>query len=371
MIRKFLITIFIILTLSITVNAEENSIYSEQYDLSGAEEITEALDEKTKEYLNEFEIDPKDYNWVNNLSYQNVFEIIINILKTGAKTPITVGATILAIILISSALSGLNQKSSISNTSLYASTLATAAVISVPIFSTLSATVNAMKGSASFMTAFVPVFAVIVATSGMPITSASMSALLLGAAQLVSYISNFFVTPLMSGYLAISICSTVSPIVEQSSIASSIKKIALWVMALISTIFIGILGIQTAVNSSADTLTIKTAKFVLGSTLPVAGTALAEALNTVTASFKLLKSSIAIYGAVACILIFLPLLFELFLWRIVLNLNCSIANIFSVGKISSLLKAIDNVISVLISVTLLTGAIFIISLSIIVSFGKT
>lgn len=371
MIKKIFVTIIFILIFSITISAQEKDIYSEQYDLSGAEEITEALDEKTKEYLDEFQIDPKDYNWVNNLSYQNVFLMIITILKTGAKTPITVGLTILSIILITSALSGLKQKSSISNTSLYASTLATAAVISAPIFTTVSATVNAMKGSASFMVAFVPVFAVIVATSGMPITSASMSGLLLGAAQLVSYIANFFITPLMSGYLAVSICATVSPIVEQSSIASAIKKVALWVMTLISTVFIGILGIQTAVNSSADTLTIKTAKFVLGSTLPVAGTALAEALNTVTASFKLLKSSIAIYGAVAVILIFLPLLFELLLWRIVLNLNCSIANIFSVSKVSSLLKAIDDVISVLIAVLLLTGSIFIISLSIVISIGKT
>lgn len=370
MIKRIFITVFIMFILIIPVKAEENSVYSQQYDLSGAEEITDALPEETKEYLNQFEIDLKDYNWVNNLNYQNVFEAIFNILKNGGKTPITAGSAILAIILISAALLGINPKNEIGNTSLYASTLATAAVIAVPIFSTISAAVNAMKGSAAFMAAFVPIFAVIVATSGMAVTSASMSALLLGAAQVITYISNFVVTPLMSGYLTISIASSVSPIVEQTSIADAIKKIALWTMALISTVFVGILSIQTAVNSSADTLTLKTAKFILGSSLPVAGSALSEALNTVTASFKLLKSSIAIYGAVACILIFLPLLFELLLWRIILNLNSSIANIFSLSKLSSLLKSIDNVMSVLISVILLTGAIFVISLSVIVTLGK-
>lgn len=136
-----------------------------------------------------------------------------------------------------------------------------------------------MKGLSVFMLGFIPVFAVIVAASGGAVTSASMSTLLLTAAQGVSYISSFAVLPLMGGYLAVSIGSSVSPLMQRSGIAETVKKLALWITAFISTVFAGILSIQTAVNSSADTLTAKTARFIIGSSVPVAGGVLSEALG--------------------------------------------------------------------------------------------
>ena len=227
-----------------------------------------------------------------------------------------------------------------------------------------------MKGLSVFMLAFIPVFAVIVAASGGAATSVSMSALLLTAAQGVSYISSFAVLPLMGGYLAVSISSSVSPLMQRSGIAETVKKLALWITAFISTVFAGILGIQTAVNSSADTLTAKTARFIIGSSVPVAGGVLSEALGTVTASVTLLKSSVGIYGAAACAAILLPLITELLLWRAVLLITAGVAGLFSLPQISGLLKAVDSMMSVLLGIILMVGAMFVISLAVVVSTGR-
>ena len=78
------------------------------------------------------------------------------------------------------------------------------------------------------------------------------------------------------------------------------------------------------VNSAADNLSMRTAKFIIGSAVPVAGGVLSEALGTLTASVSLLKSSVGIYGVVACVVIFLPLLTELFLWRVGLNITSAV-----------------------------------------------
>ena len=220
------------------------------------------------------------------------------------------------------------------------------------------------------MLSFIPVFAVITAASGAPVTSASMSALLLTAAQGVSYISSFAVAPLMGGYLAVSISGAVSPLLKKTEIASIIKRLSCFIMALVSTVFVGILGIQTAVNSSADSLTAKTAKFIIGSSVPVAGGVLSEALGTVTASMGLLKSSVGIYGAVACAAVILPLAAELLIWRGVLILASAAAELFSLSVISGILRAVDSVMSVLIGILLITGAMFVISLAIVVTAGK-
>ena len=375
--KKFILLLFLMIpTFFVAVKAEEigaskKEFYRQQLELSGACEIENALPDNAKEYMLQNEIDLSDYNWVDKLSADNVFKHIFGFVASGGKASINAGIGVLGIILISSVLTATENKSSTITAAVYAMTTATAAIIAIPVFSSVSASVNAMKGVGVFMLSFIPVFAVICAASGAVLTSASMSALLLTATQVINYISNFAVLPLMGGYLAISVSASVSPLIGKSEIAEGIKKLSFWIISLITTVFIGILGIQTAVNASADNLSVKTAKFIIGSAVPVAGTALSEALTTVTASMGLLKSSVGIYGVVACCVIFLPLLIELILWRVVLTVTSCIAKIFSLPKIASLLKSIDMMMSVLVGIILITGAMFIISLTVVVTAGKT
>lgn len=359
------------LVLPLYAAAEESGspdeFYSEQYKNSGAEEIENNLPEQTREYFKNNGIDPSDYNWVNSISAESVFKHIFTFIASGAKAPLKAGAGIIAIILISAALGCVEIKSNAMSAAVYAAAAASAAVIAVPVSSVINASVNAIRGTGIFMLSFIPIFAVIVAASGAAVTAASMSALLLAAAETVTYISSFAVLPLMGGYLAVSVSGAVSPAIKKSGIAETVKKLAFWIMAFISAVFIGILGIQTAVNASADTLASKTAKFIIGSSVPVAGGVLSEAINTVTASMGLLKSSVGIYGALACAVTLLPLVIELLIWRAVLLVTSAASELFSLGGIAGLLRAVDSMMSVLIGIILIVGAMFVISLAVVVT----
>lgn len=369
MMKKVLVVAVLLLIFSVNVSAEEYSakeIYGHQFEESGAGGLFNALPPETAKFLRENGIDPENYDFTENLTAENVFSHIWNFLKSGAKTPFTAAVAVLAIILISAALSSAELGGVAAKTSLYATALSSAAVICAPALSVISAASDAMQGCAVFMTSFVPVFAVITASSGAAATAASMSALLLGASQTVNFIANFVVVPLMSGYMAISLAASVSPVVSRSGIADGIKKLGFWIMSLLTTVFIGILSIQTSVNAAADTLSVRAAKFIIGSSVPVAGTVVSEALTTVTASMGLLKSTVGVYGVIACCALFLPLLAELVIWRLSLVLTSTVSDLFEQGKISSLLRCVDTVFSVLIGLILLTCVMFIISLAVVV-----
>lgn len=355
----------------VSAEGEKDSLYKEQYETAGADSLSEALPDDTRRYFEENGIDPADYNWVSVITADNVFSHIWGFLKSGAKAPLKAGAEVTALILIAAALSAAQLKGGSINAALYVAAAAAAGVIAVPVLSSVSAAANALKGISTFMLSFIPVFAVITAASGAAATSVSMSALLLTAAQGVSYISSFVIMPLMGGYMAVSISGSVSPLLKKSGIAAMIKRLALWITAFVSAVFVGILSIQTAVNASADTLTAKAAKFIIGSSVPVAGGVLSEALGTVTASMGLLKSSVGIYGAVACAGVILPLIAELLVWRAVLFVTAAVSELFSLNVIAEILRAADSVISTLIGIMLIAGAMFIISLAIVVTAGKT
>lgn len=372
MIKRILVFCVVAVLFTINISAEELSVeefYYNQQKLSGAEELSEYLPDETREFLEQNGIDLKNQGWTKAIEPKNVFLHIWSFLKSGAKAPIAAGAVILCLTLISAALGGMDIRSVSLVSTDYAVALATIASVSTPIFSVITAAISALQGCAAFMTAFVPVFAVIVTATGKAATSLAMSGLVLGACQVVNLIADFIIMPIMSGYLAISIAASVSPLIEKSGIADGIKKICYWTMSLLTTVFLGVLSIQTAVSASADTLSIKTAKFIIGSAVPVAGTALSEALTTVTASMGILKTTVGIYGVIACAVLFLPLVAELLMWRICFNITSAISELLSVGKISAILKSADTVFSVLIGIILLTAALFIISLGVVLSAG--
>lgn len=364
--KRLIVFIAVICLMILPVRAEADDPYTNEYELSGAGELENALPEETRQWLAENELDPADSDWVNRLTAKGVFGHLWDFLSSGAAAPLKSGMLLIGIILITAAFPVLAPDGKAFEPANQAAALATALTVAFPVWEAVSAAVDAIKGCGTFMLSFIPVFAVIVRVSGASVTAASMSALLLGAAELVTSAASYAVLPMMGSYLAMSLCSSVSPLIAGTGIAESIRKIAFWILSLVSTLFVGILSIQTAVNSAADSLALKTTRFIVGTSVPVAGSALSEAVSTVTASLGLLRSSVGIYGVVALAAILLPLLIELLIWRLVMAAGVMTAELFGQVTVTKILKAVDTMLSVLVGVMLLVGAMFIISLTVIV-----
>lgn len=362
--KKIIVFVILMFVFAVPVSAE-GGIFKE----SDSEKLIEALPNNAKEYMKENEIDASTGDWIKNLSFSSVLNDVWNVLKSKVTTPFATMSLMIGVVLLSSSLTAIGNSNS-SKTTGFAVTAVSAVLIATPIFNVVNSACEIMQTASVFMTAFVPVFATVVVANGQAVTGTSMGALLLGASQVVELVGTHLVIPLMCGYLSVSIASSVSPILSKTTLAESIKKLSFWIMSFFTTVFLGILSIQTVINASADSLSIKTAKFVIGSSVPLAGTVLAEALTTVTASLGVLKTTVAIYGVIACVVIFLPLLVELVLWRICLNITSIVSDVLSVANISKLVKSVDMAISVLCGIILLSMALFVISLTVVVSVTK-
>lgn len=366
--KKIIIVLVLLFVFAMPVSASDDT-YTAEYEASGADELSSYLTDDAKKYFYENGIDPADSDWVQNLSAENVFSHILTLFGSGIKAPLKSAGVALGLILLAAAFPSLSD-SSTKNGEIIA-VLCVAVCIASPVWKTVFAAVEAVKGSSSFMLCFVPVFAGIVAVSGGAVSSVSMSALLLGAAEAVGAVAAFAILPMMGSYLGISLCTSVSPLCSNNDIAEGIRRIAFWVLSLITTVFIGILSIQTAVNSSADSLALKTGKFIIGTAVPIGGAALSEAAATVTASLSLLRSSVGIYAIVALAVILLPIIIEMLIWRLMIFLCSCVSGQFSLGGVTRLLKAVDMMLSLLIGMVLLIAAMFIISLTVVVTTVKT
>ncbi|MBQ0084451.1 MAG: hypothetical protein KBS52_06800 [Clostridiales bacterium] len=362
--KRIIVFVLLIFLFCLPVSAQE-SIYSDMYDLSGLESAENCLPKEAKSILERGGITPDNSDWYEKIEMQSVFKTVWEIAKGGFEKPLKNAAVTAALILISALASCFSRDNESGESFGYFFSVIICAVVLKNVFYLVTASVNAIKGGATFMLGVVPVFTGVAAMSGRAVSTAAASGMILLAAQAVSSLCAFVIVPLMSAYLAIGVASSVSPLAD-SGIAESLKKIATWIIGLVSTLFIGLLSVQTAVNSAADSLRLKTAKFLVGSLVPAVGTALGEAVTTLSGSVTLLKSTVGIYAVFGVGAVLLPIIAELAAWRITLWLLKIMSTSFSLKKVDAVFGSIDSVLSVLMGITAFIGAVFVISLGIVV-----
>ena len=305
--KKLLILLAVILLaalMNFTVFADDD-YYSDIYEQSGADDLKYSLPDEARQFFDERNIDISDYNWVNSLKTENIFSHIFSFLKSGGRAPFKAGFTLIGIILATAAVRAFWSGKDIDAAIKFAITLAACGVLIYGIWGSINTAVNAIKGTGTFMLAFVPVYMGIVSVSGAPVSAAASGGMLLAAAEFVSSTAAFFITSLMGADLGLSISAGVSPL-KSGGFAEVLKKTGVWFMTLCTTVFLGLLGVKNAVNSAVDSLSLRTAKFIIGTCVPVVGTALSGAVNTVSTSLSVMKSSVGVYGVVALSLLILP-----------------------------------------------------------------
>ena len=345
------------------VDTDINEIYLSQFEASGADKLSEALPEDVREQMDEYSFDLPDGSDSLGGNINGVFEKILDFINKGYKAPLAAGCSVLGILLLACISNSIARESGILK---YVLITGITAVSVVPVASALVSTVDAVRSAGIFMISFVPIYAAILAASGKTLTAAGYSTVMLVVSEGVSWLCSFILLPLSSIQLALGIGGALMPDGSTGSISKTIKKVSGWLLSLASTVLLGVLGVQTSVSNAADTLTAKTAKFIVGTTVPVVGNAVSEALGTVRGCISVLRSSVAVYGIIAVALIVLPLLTELMLWRLSMNICSSAAEVLSQSKASMLLKAVDTALSFFVGVIILIFVLFVISLTVVV-----
>ncbi len=370
--KRFVIALVIFMIIpSIAYGAEfENDEYEEalsSYDLTF---FKYKLDDDTYNTLKQLNLDTFSFENIYNLKFSDVLSIILNTAKKGINAPLRGLAEIAAFIILSSMFQSIKTENSLNE--LY-STI-TALFVSVVLISKLSPAitlaVSSISISADFIYAFIPVFCAIVTASGGITVGFSTNALLLILSQGLAFISAAIVNPVINSFLAIGICSSIRPQLNLSNIAETAKRIITWIMSFTAGAYVSVLSIKTAAASRADMLGIRSLRFVINSVVPVIGGALSEGLLSIQTYSSLIKSSVGIVGIIAVILVFLPSVIEVVLWRFFLSVGGIICEVFNDSAVASVVRVFSSAL-LLINVLLIMSALTtIVSIGLLIASGS-
>lgn len=346
------------------VCAEEIALPKEQ-----AEQLYGALSDEARGAMDSAGAGQYTTDWHEKMGYENVFQTILSFLRGGYKEPLTCCTALLAVSVLTAGVAGLSGRGEHIEVLNYAMLLSVCLLLLLPVFRLIASVGGAIKGMAAFMLAFVPVYGGILLSNGMAVTAGGFSGVMLITAQVVTQLCSFVILPMICMHLSLSVSSAASPILGRSSLADTIKKAANWILSLTMTIFLAVLGTQTALSSSADSVASKTARFVVGSTVPLVGSAVSEAAGTVKSCMALIGTSAGMYGMIALLFTALPVVLQLAMWRLGTQAAAAVCALLGQGKTEWMLKAVDTSLSFMIGIIVCIGMLFIISLAMVTAAG--
>lgn len=343
-----------------------------QMEASGAQDLAEQAPDEAKEILEQLDLQQLDYRQLLSLTPAQLWQVCKSALSQTIRAPLLLLGTLIAIILLCAAMDALKVGFNAQGLDKVFSGVAVLCLVTAvlePVTSCIQKTSQAILQGSQFMNGFIPVFCGILTAGGQPVSAGVYHLLLFGTSQVVGQAASQILVPLIGIFLAFCFTAAIAPELHLDQIGKTVKKFVNGALGLLLTVYVGLLGVQSMVAVSADTVTVKTAKFVTSSFVPVIGSALSDALVTAQACLKLLKTSVGAYGIFIAAFTFLPLLAEIICWYLAMQAAALVGRLVSAGTLSKVLEGTASALGLLMSITLLFGLLFIISTTVMLVVG--
>ena len=175
----------------------------------------------------------------------------------------------------------------------------------------VSAAAAVLKTAAVFMQGFIPVYAALLAFSGRPGAALSYQTLCFALAQGISLFASGWCVPLLGLFFALGISFSLNETVNTPAFLAGVNKLSGVVLGLVSGGFSGVLSFRQVLAGAADSAAGKSVRFLLGSLVPVVGSAVGDAYSAVLGSIDLIRGSAIVFAFLVLLVLHLPVLLQL------------------------------------------------------------
>lgn len=366
---KFLIIILPLFIVFLCGAAAEEDLITSQVEKLNEKELFSRLSEDTEEILGIIGMDDVTAEKILSLSFNDVLLLFSESVKKSLTAPLKAVFSVIAASIICCVVNNFCENFSETGHVINAvSALAVSSAVLVPVKDVFTSSARVICECSDFMLGFIPLYSSAIAASGNLSSAAGYRTLMMGASSLISRLSSETVLPLISIFLAMCIAGTVSDI-NIGEIAKSVKSFAVWILTVSMTVFSGILGLGTLISSSADSSVSKTAKFIIGSAIPVVGGSVTDALVSLKSCLSVTKNIFGIYGILVTAAVFLPVIFTVLSWKVCISAAASISKISENKSLYGLLSAASAALGIILALLVTTSMMFIFSVSILMMTG--
>lgn len=362
--RKKLFIVTTVLFLLSVLNFECICVdYENTYDLSSdlSNDFFSEIDAEIKDALEAIGISDFDYTQIYNVSFDNFLEYFSTTLPEKFSNCLSHFVSLLGIVLIISLINTFFINGS--NADFFK--ILTVVCVSITTVGKLNVCINsiitAIRLSGNFMLSFVPVLVLLVSVSGNPTSAITYNTFIMSFTQVVSAFINYFAVDIMGCFLCLCICVNMNSMFNINRLLNTANKAASFILGITASVFTGFLSLKNVMSVSIDSVAVKGIRFAISSLIPVLGSSISEAYSSILGSINLIKSSAAVVGIIAIVIINIPILTEVLLYYFSLSVLSYISEATGCNSVSDTFRSFACALRILMLLCVFQMFILIIS----------
>lgn len=339
------------------------TVCADEYN-DGMEEISENVENIMSDFSLDLSLQDAD-----KLSIDSLLGKVWERLTDRLGEPVRLLAVIFMVIVLCAVISSAGSLSEKASGDIYSMVcvMSAVAVILPRIMAVYSEILSLIHTTGSFILVFVPFFTGIAVTSGSITTAGIYHIMMLGASEFIVKLAESWFMPVLGAAAALGITGSIFPAVSLDSLVNLLKKAITWGISIAMTLFTGFVSLKCTISSKADGAASKTAKMLVGNFVPIVGGAVSDAYSTVKGSFQVIGGAVGAVGITGMILLLLPMILEVLLYRFVMWTGIAAAEIFSSEPLRKLMKSIDSGLAIAQCILICYSVIFVLCSAILIN----
>ena len=246
------------------------------------------------------------------------------------------------------------------------SSIAALAVFSriMPLISELGESLGIISG---FFSAFVPLFCSAMALGGQTVSAGTAGVGMSITLEVCSLFTEKFLLVLVYAMFFSSLAGSFGGGI--AAVSRAVKNIFTRGLALLSTVFIGMLTLQTVISASADNMALRGARYAATSIIPIVGGTVSGALSTLVGGAAYAKGIIGGSAVGVILTMAIAPLITLLLYKFCFFLAISFLEFCSMTEGAACLGGIRDALDALISVYTLTIVLYMLEITVMLISG--
>ncbi len=232
-----------------------------------------------------------------------------------------------------------------------AGTLGIGVVLLQPTNSLITLGINTITALSDYGKLLLPVMAGALAAQG---GVAASTALYTGTALFDSILSSA-VSTLMVPMLYIHLCLCIANSVVGEALLKNLRDFIKWAMTwclkIILYTFTGYLSITGVVSGTADAAAVKAAKLAISGAVPVVGSILSDASETILVSAGVMKSAVGVYGLLAILAVWIGPFLQIGSQYLLLKLTAAVCSVIGTKESTTLIADFSGAMGMLLAMT--------------------
>lgn len=226
---------------------------------------------------------------------------------------------------------------------------------------------DTVKEISDYGNLLIPVLSGALAAQGGITTSTALYAGTAFFSAFLSWAVSSLLRPMLYIYLLLAVANAATGEKLISKLQDLIKWLSTWGLKIALYVFTGYMGITGVISGSTDAAKLKATKLTISGMVPVVGSILSDASESILVSAGFMKSTVGVYGLLAIAALWIEPFLTIGLQYLLLKATAAVCEVFECKHVSGLIKKFATAMGFVLA---MTGAVCLMLLVSVVCFMK-